>query len=77
MKECKIIHLNDGNPVEVSNSNFFFQEFFPKTEEVINDYLNQGFEVKQILPQYSPAIQKPGVYSFYRSGILIYLERTI
>ena len=77
MKECKIIHINDGNPIEVSNGNRFFQECFPQTEEVINDYLNQGFEVKQIIPQYSPAIQEEGNFSFYKSGILIYLERTM
>lgn len=75
MKECKIIHIHDGNPVEISNGNRFFQEDFPQTEQVINDYLNQGFEVKQILPQYTPAIQEEGNLSFYKSGVLIYLER--
>lgn len=75
MKECKIIHIHDGNLVEISNGNRFFQEDFPQTEQVINDYLNQGFEVKQILPQYTPAIQKEGYLSFYKSGVLIYLER--
>lgn len=37
MKECKIVHIHDGNPVEISNENRFFQEDFPQTEQVIND----------------------------------------
>lgn len=75
MKECKIVQINDGNHVEIQNGNFLFVEEFPKTAEIINKYLAEGYEVKHIIPQFSPASQKSDGYSFYKDGIMLYLEK--
>ena len=75
MKKCILIHINDGNTEVLRNGNYMFIERLPKTEEVIEQYLSQGYEVKQIIPDYSPAEQGEGNFTFYKGGITIYFEK--
>lgn len=77
MKECKIIHINDGTAREITNGNRHFVEDYPWTEEQLNRYLNEGYELKHMVPMVTPAIQGEGNYSFYKSGFAFYLEREI
>lgn len=75
MKKCLLIHINDGSPEELQNGNFMFVERFPRAEEIIEKYLSQGYEVKQIIPDYSPALQGEGNPTFYQTGITVYFEK--
>lgn len=75
MKKCLFIHINDGKPEVLQNGNHLFVERFFKTEEVIEHYLAQGYEVKQIMPDVSPAEQGAGNYTFYKGGITVYFEK--
>lgn len=65
MKKCILIHINDGNAEVLQNGNFMFVERFIKAEEIINKYLARGYEVKQIIPNYSPSQQGEGNMTFY------------
>lgn len=51
-------------------------ERFVKAEEIINKYLAQGYEVKQIIPNYSPSQQGEGNMTFYKAGITVYFEKS-
>lgn len=77
MKECRLLHIHDGSPVVLENGNRHLLEAYPWAEETLNDLLAQGYEVRHLLPQVSPAIQESGCYSFYLSGVLAYLEREV
>lgn len=77
MKKCVLIHINDGNADVVQNGNRMFIERFTRTEEVIEQYLSQGYEVKQIIPDYSPAEQGEGNFTFYKGGITLYFEKNV
>lgn len=77
MKECKILHVHDGDVKTLVNGNFHLLEEYPWAEETINNLLKEGYEVKQMMPQFAPAIQEEGVYSFYLSGFMVYLEREV
>ncbi len=78
MKKCRVLHINDGNSEELTNGNRFFAEYYPKIEDIMNKLLLMHYEVKQILPEYSPAIQgQPGSYMFYHTGYTFYLEKEI
>ena len=76
MKKCRVLHINDGNSRELTNGNRFFAEHEPKTEQAITKLMEMGYEVKQMVPQYSPSIQgNSGSYTFYLSGYSYYLEK--
>ena len=76
MKKCRVLHVNDGNAKELTNGNRFFAENYPKMEEAVNRVMQMGYEVKQMVPQYSPSIQgNDGSYTFYLSGYAFYLEK--
>ena len=77
MKKCVLIHINEGHKDVLQNENFMFIERYTKTEEIIEQYLSQGYEVKQIIPEYSPEEQGEGNYTFYKSGVTIYFERNV
>lgn len=77
MKQCKIIHINDGNPQELYNENRYYYECYPRMEATLESYLNEGYEVRQVMPHVTPAIQGDGIYSFYQTGYSFYLEREI
>lgn len=76
-KECKIIHINDGREETLFNGNFLFVEEWPATAQIIQKYLDAGYEVKKIIPDFTPAIQKEGSYSFYKTGMTVYFERNL
>jgi len=77
MKEVKILHVNDGHSKVIKNEDRMFIETFPYAQEEIEKLINEGWEVKQMIPEVTPAINKEGVYSFYKSGFTIYLERDV
>lgn len=77
MKECKILHVHDGDVKVIENENFHLMEEYPWAEETINGLLKQGYEVKQMIPQVSPAIPEEEKFSFYLSGFMVYLEREV
>ena len=76
-KECKIIHINDGSAKVLQNENFHFVESFDWAAEYINRFQNEGWKVKHMASEVSPAIQGEGSYSFYKSGWTFFLERDI
>lgn len=75
MKECKLIHINDGCERELRDGNRFYAEEFPETRELIGTYLEEGWQVVHMVPDFSPAIQGEGRYSFYKTSWTFYLER--
>lgn len=77
MKECKILHIHDGDAVILENGNMHFLESYPWAENLLNDLLKQGYEVKQIIPQISPTSQEEGNWTFYKDGFIVYLEREV
>lgn len=76
MKQCKIVHINDGKPDVRTNGNFYFSESYPRMEEELESYLKLGFEVKAMVPVITPG-EPEGGYLFYRSGYTFYLEREV
>ncbi len=75
MKKVIILHINDGNSEVATNGNRMFVETFPKAQSEIEKYLNEGWEVKQMIPEVTPSVNKEGAYSFYKSGFTIYMEK--
>ncbi len=76
-KVCRILHINDGNPETIQNGDFLLVQAFPKMESVLEEFLEEGYELKQIISDYSPAVNEEGNYTFYKSGIIAYLERSV
>lgn len=77
-KECKIIHINEGTAKVLQNENFHFVESFDWAAEYINRFLSEGWEVKHMVSEVSPAIQgEEGSYNFYKSGWTFFLDRDI
>ena len=70
MRECKILHIHDANPISMRNENKHLLEYYPWAEKTINDLLDQDYEVKQIIPQFVPDVPEEG-------GFIVYLEREI
>ncbi|MBE6734055.1 MAG: hypothetical protein E7563_01765 [Ruminococcaceae bacterium] len=77
MKVCKLVHINDGNEVEIRNSGRLWVETYPTTEEIINLYIEKGFTVKQIMPDVIPAQNISGNLTFYKGGVLVYFEKEV
>ncbi len=77
MKECKIITINDGNAKEITNGNLLFVEEFKATEKIIGELINDGWKVVSFAPDFNPAIQESGSFSFYKGGLTFYLEREV
>ena len=75
-KECKIIQINDGSGKVQQNKNFHLVTAFDFAAEYINRFLSDGWEVKHMVPEVSPAIQgEVGSYVFYKAGWTFFLER--
>ncbi len=74
MKKSVVIHINDGNPETLRNGERLLVERYYKTEEIIEQYLSEGFEVKHIIPDYTPAPADADI-AFYKTGIIVYLEK--
>lgn len=77
MKTCKIIRINDGRPKTIQNEDYMYIQEMCKTAEIIESYINDGYEVKQIFPTYDPATQEEDNYTFYKCGVIVYLEREV
>ena len=74
-KQCKLIHINDGSASIRENGNFHYVEEFDWTESYLDRLLSEGWEVRLMVPEVTPALQGDGSYSFYKSGFTFYLER--
>lgn len=76
MKECKIIHINDGNPQEITNGNFLFVEEYLCASESVNQYLEDGWEVRTMIPEFTPNMRDRSP-AFFCGGFTVYLEREL
>lgn len=74
-KICKLVHVNDGSAVVLENRGFHFVEEYEWASEYLDRLLSEGWEVKHMVSEVSPAIQGNGVFTFYKSGFTFYLER--
>ena len=77
MTECKIITINDGKERQLTNGNYLYACDYPVLERYLNEYLEEGWKVIHMLPEFEPAINEKGNYSFYKGGYTFYLEREI
>lgn len=77
MKKCKIVHVNDGTAKVMTNGNRHFVEEYPWAEELIDSYLEQGYEVKQMISNVTPNILEDGCYPFFIGGFTFYLEKEV
>ena len=76
MIECKIITINDATGREKFNIDYHRLEEYPWSDEVLNWYLNEGFEIKHVVQLFHPGTQgQSGEYNFYVAGWTIFLER--
>ncbi len=75
MKRCKIIHLNDGTSKIITNGDGHFMEEYTWAESAIEEYLNKGYVVKHIIPEFTPGTIKEGNLTFYKGGFTVYLEK--
>ncbi|MBE6039055.1 MAG: hypothetical protein E7218_07665 [Anaerofustis stercorihominis] len=75
MKEVKVIHINDGTSVELTNGNRHFAEESVWAGEMLSMYLNAGYEINQIIPDFTPGT--PGGYAFYKTGFTAILIRDV
>ena len=73
VEECKILHINDGSARTLENGNFHYMEEYEWAEKVLNEYLAEGYEIKQMIPCLTPARLDGGV-AFYDTGFTVYLE---
>lgn len=64
----KLVSVNDGNDNEIHNGNLIYIVNYPRTEKILNAFLNDGWILHSKNFRVTPAIQKPGVYSFYLDG---------
>lgn len=76
MKQCRIVHINDGRPETNSNGNFYFSETYPRAERELEQYLNQGYQVKSMVHHVCPG-DPAGGYAFFDAGFTFYLEREV
>lgn len=74
MKVCKVLHINDGDPALITNGNFLLAEEYTRASDILNQYLADGWEVRSMVPEFSPAASKNGP-AFYSAGFTFYLER--
>lgn len=74
MKECKIIHINDGNPQQIKNANYLFVEEYLCASEIVNQYLEKGWEVRNMIPEFTPNMRDSSP-AFFCGGFTVYLER--
>ena len=75
MKHCMIVRITDKSPVKLHDWDDYVSEHFPKMEAELEVYLEEGYEVKQIVPHVAPEIQEDGKQGFCETGYTFYLER--
>ncbi len=75
MKEAKVIHINDGTSVELTNGNRHYAEELTWAGEMLTLYLNEGYDILSIIPDYTPSYAGEGGYNFYKTGFTAVLTR--
>ena len=64
----KLINVNDGHEKELQNGKFLHIVHYPRAETIISEFLNDGWKLLQQTQRITPAMQKPGCFSFYLGG---------
>lgn len=75
MKECRVIHIHDGDAQELTNGNWHTASEYEWAGNMLSLYLNAGYEIQHVIPEVCPAQQRPGCYSFYKDGFTVILVR--
>jgi len=75
MIECKVVHIHDGDKREMTNGNWHTGGEYDWAGEMIALYLNAGYRIEQIIPDFCPAPQQPGTYTFYKDGFTVVFVR--
>lgn len=71
MKECKIIHIRDESPRALTDGNRHYAADFPWAEKMLEEHLNAGYQIAQMIPDYAPV---DGT-SFCKDGFTVLLIR--
>jgi len=69
--------MNDRNARTVINGEHHLLEEYGWAGEALAEYVNQGWEVKQIIPIVDPADKDEANFLFYKGGIGVYMEREV
>lgn len=77
MKICKLLHINDGNKLEIKNGDYLFVEEFPQSSRIINELLNDGWELRQMISDVTPNLLRDGCYTFFKGGVVLYFEKEV
>lgn len=76
-KEIKIITINEGNKPTLRSEPWFTVIEAQKTAECVQEYLSKGWKIIHCFPDFNPAIQEEGVYTFYKGGFTFVMEREL
>ena len=76
-KEMRILSINEGDTTIHTNGNRRFVEEYTWSGTVLEMYLNVGYKIVKIVPDVTPAVNKPGNYTFYKTGFTVFLEREV
>lgn len=76
-KEIKIITINEGNKPTIRSEPWFTVIEAEKTAECVQEYLRKGWKIIHCFPDFNPAIQKEGAYTFYKGGFTFVMEREL
>ena len=77
MKEVKVIHINDGTSEVLTNGNRHYAEDNVWAGKMLSMYLNAGYEISQIIPDFTPGEPGGGGYAFYKTGFTVFLVRDV
>lgn len=77
MKEAKVIHINDGTSVELTNGNRHFAEEQSWAGNMLTMYLNAGYDIIGIIPDLTPSYEGEGGYNFYKTGFTAVMTREV
>lgn len=77
MKICKIIRIHDGKCETLQNGDFMLIDEFPRAQKIVNRLISEeGYEVVQVMPIYTPAERNDNL-NFFRGGFVFYLEKEV
>ncbi|MCD7809397.1 MAG: hypothetical protein LUH02_08645 [Erysipelotrichaceae bacterium] len=76
-KIVKIVHVNDGERQGMHNGNFMVVETYPRSEKIIEAFLNNNWTLMNRTQVIKPAIQESGVFSFYKDGWDLLFEKEV
>lgn len=72
MKECKVIHITDGTPEELEIDSRFYAEEYRSSGRLISRYLNDGYEIAQIIPDTTDISQS---LPYHKTGFTVFFVR--